>query len=108
MVANLPGAPGDGDTLSGVLTALAADGFGADVQLVDGGLFRWRPCGHHSTPAHAVVERTCRLEGASDPADMAIVLGLRCPTCGERGSVVLAYGENASPAEAEALLALGE
>jgi hypothetical protein len=39
---------------------------------------------------------------------MAIVLGLRCPTCGERGSVVLAYGENASPAEAEALLALGE
>jgi len=36
-----------------------------------------------------------RFEGVSDPGDEAIVLGVRCPSCGGRGVVVSAYGSGA-------------
>jgi hypothetical protein len=40
-------------------------------------------------------ERVYRFEGVSDPGDEAIVLGVRCPSCGGRGVVVSAYGPGA-------------
>ncbi|MGE3621126.1 MAG: hypothetical protein AB7L84_11760 [Acidimicrobiia bacterium] len=106
MTANEPGAPGDGDTMTEVLHDFERDGFADDVALDEAGSFHWRPCGHVAAPADTVVERFHRLEGASDPADMTIVLGLRCPTCGRRGVTVLAYGENAGPLESDALARL--
>ena len=42
-----------------------------------------------------------RLEGASDPSDMMIVVGLECPSCGRRGTLVLGYGPEASAADAD-------
>jgi len=52
-----------------------------------------------SPPGAAVVasqfERLYRFKGVSDPGDEAIVLGVRCPSCGGRGVVVSAYGPGA-------------
>ena len=47
-----------------------------------------------------------RVEGASDPADMAALVALSCPSCGERGTLVLTYGPAASPEEGDVLGAL--
>ena len=38
-----------------------------------------------------------RFEGASDPDDMSIVVGLRCRICGRTGVVVSAFGPDADP-----------
>ena len=47
-----------------------------------------------------------RLEGASDPADMSLVVPLDCPDCGARGVLVLRYGPEASMEEADVLAVL--
>lgn len=44
-----------------------------------------------------------RTEGASDPADMALVVALECPTCGAKGVLALKYGPGAAAEEAELL-----
>jgi hypothetical protein len=62
-------------------------------------------CGHQTSAGEADVLDARRLEGASDPAEMASVLGLRCPNCGRRGTVVCRYGPEASAGEAALLQA---
>jgi hypothetical protein len=47
-----------------------------------------------------------RLEGASDPADLAIVIPLQCPHCGTDGALIAGYGPEASQAEADVLTAM--
>lgn len=44
-----------------------------------------------------------RLEGASDPADLATVSGVRCPRCRALGTLVLRNGPEASPVDGEVL-----
>jgi hypothetical protein len=47
-------------------------------------------------PASAwVITEVFRFEGPSDPGDEAIVLGVACPRCGDRGIVVSAFGPDA-------------
>ena len=47
-----------------------------------------------------------RVEGASDPADLALVTTVECPHCGARGALILRYGPEASEDEADLLTAL--
>ena len=47
-----------------------------------------------------------RLEGESDPADMAMVVKLACPACGTAGTLILNYGPDASAEEADVLVAI--
>ncbi len=47
-----------------------------------------------------------RLEGQSDPADMAVVVPLECPNCGSRGTLILDDGPDASAEEADVLTEL--
>lgn len=49
-----------------------------------------------------------RVEGQSDPADMAAVVAAVCQGCGDRGVVVLTYGPRASAEDADVLAALDE
>lgn len=42
------------------------------------------------------VEHVRRLEGASDAADLLVVVWSPCPNCAERGVLVLGYGPNAT------------
>ncbi len=45
------------------------------------------------------IDRVERLEGASDPADMLMVLGGRCPYCGTLGTLTLNFGPTADGGE---------
>jgi hypothetical protein len=49
---------------------------------------------HH--PEDLVVESIDRFEGISDPEDEAMVLAVRCPADGCRGTYTVPYGKNMS------------
>ena len=92
-------------TVTDAVALLDREGYGDDLHLDSEGL-DCRSCGT-SHPADLVeVDRVFRFEGPSDPADEAIVLGLRCPACGARGSLVSAFGPDADPALAQAFVYL--
>lgn len=103
MVTDVP--PTEPDTVIEALAVLAADGYTADFS-PRGATVRCAACGAAHDPARAVVERIYRFEGASDPDEEAIVLGLGCPLCGARGVLVSGYGPAADPDEIDLLLAL--
>lgn len=87
---------------------LAADGWSEQATPVEGGLVRCEKCGE-SVPAGEVgLDSLSRIEGASDPGDMAIVVALTCPRCSSRNALVLKYGPGASAADADVLMALPE
>ena len=101
-----PGAPSDATTLTDVLTALAGDGFTADLAVVSGG--RVRDLGRDVTvdPGLLELHELRRLEGASDPADMVAVAAVSGPD-GLRGALVLRFGPEATEDEAAVLQVLG-
>lgn len=84
------------ETVTEAVTLLAALGYDATFDWHDGQL-QCSVCGatHALKGAHA--ERVYRFEGPSDPADEAIVLGLRCPVCEAKGTFVSAFGLDADP-----------
>ena len=96
----------DGTTLVEIIRALEADGYTAQMAAAEGCAIRCFAC-HADSPAQDVhLEVVRRTEGASDPADMVAVAGLRCPKCDARGTVALKYGPLATPEEAEVLALL--
>lgn len=106
MTEPVPGAPSDNDTLTDVLSALAADGFDGEADAVEGGTIRWRRCRHEAPAGETGIESTRRMEGASDPADMLAVFAVHCPVCGDRAALVVHYGPTAGPADSDVLAAL--
>ena len=93
-----PGVPTD-RTLVEVLAGLAEEGFTEDVLVREDGHVCCRRCGHCVAPQDMQLRHFRRVEGASDPGDMAAVLGLECPECGTRGSAVVRYGPEAGPGD---------
>jgi hypothetical protein len=89
-----------------VLDRLEADGYHAQFVPREGGLVRCTFGGHVFSASSGEPVSSRRLEGVSDPADMVLVVALRCPVCGVPGTLVLHYGPEASPEEADVLLAL--
>ena len=100
-------APSDHTTLTEILGQFADAGFVGDFEVAGGGTtLRCLTC-DDETPASEFSQHTLRrLEGASDPADMAAVAAVTCPRCGARGAVVLPYGPSASASEALVLAEL--
>jgi hypothetical protein len=88
--------------LSAVLAAYAEAGFDGELR-IDGEDVQCLSCGTLSDPAGFALQSLRRLEGASDPADMAAVLALTCPSCGRGGALVVRFGPEASAAEAQLL-----
>ena len=89
------------DTVTEAMALLRSEGYTEDVEQHGGG-FMCPACGTaHSLEARSmedgVVERIYRFEGASDPGDEAIVLGVRCGNCDRRGVLVSAFGPSADP-----------
>jgi hypothetical protein len=100
------GTPSDNTTLQSVLDELAGNGWDGDADTLEGGLVRWRDC-RHEAPADTVeVAHMRRMEGASDPDDMLVVVAAPCPTCGRKGVLVVHYGPAAGEADADVLAAL--
>ena len=84
------------ETVTEAVQQLTADGYTYDFHVSADGV-HCPACGTAHPLDGALVERVHRFEGPSDPADEAIVLGLRCASCGERGSFVSAFGPAADP-----------
>jgi hypothetical protein len=93
------------DTITDAVALLEREGYTAEFGVHDGGL-RCGSCGDLHDPASAIIDRVFRFEGESDPDDEAIVLGIRCPSCDLRGSLVAAYGPTADADEVEVLTKL--
>jgi hypothetical protein len=94
------------DSLIAVEQRLRLDGWAGQFRALDGGRLECLTC-HEQFPASGrAADRVIRLEGASDPADMIIVVPLACPHCGTRGTYVSSFGPEVTPEEAEVLQAL--
>lgn len=78
-------------------------GSDAQFQVVAGGDVLCLTCRTRIPGDGVDVSRMTRLEGVSDPADMAMVVPIACPNCGASGGLVLGYGPNAGEAEADFL-----
>jgi len=92
----------EAETVGDAVRLLQSEGFNADFDLGAAGL-RCAACSMVHPVETLVQMRMFRFEGDSDPADEAIVLGLKCPECGGRGIVVSAFGPEADPVLFEAL-----
>lgn len=84
------------ETVTEAVQILEARGFSGSFRVADASV-HCHACAMGHAPSALVVRATFRFEGASDPADEAIVLGIECPACGIRGVVVSAYGPDADP-----------
>ena len=85
------------DTVTAAVRFLEAQGFSSDFEVSADGV-HCGACGTLHAPVALEVVHRFRFEGPTDPADEAVVLGVRCPTCGALGIVVSAYGPDADDA----------
>ena len=99
--------PAYGATLGEIMGTMDADGFSGQMAARPGGMLLCFTCRQESPAAEFEVQAQRRTEGASDPADMLAILGLRCPRCQARGTAVLGYGPEADADDADALVQLG-
>jgi hypothetical protein len=99
------GVPSDNTTLSAVLERYEAAGYTVQFVIEAGGTLVCGNCGASVPAAEANVRSRRRLEGASDPADMAVIHAVTCTTCGRDGTVVSRYGPEADEDEIAFLLA---
>jgi hypothetical protein len=93
-------------TLVEVLADLRSQGYSGGHQIDADGAICCSICGLCQPANQVEADGFRRLEGASDPGDMALVLAVSCPACGDRAAIVLRYGPEAEPAEAALLTAL--
>lgn len=87
----LPG----GLTLTDAIEELAVRGYPGHFFVRPGGLLECEACGTRLGPSRVRLEAMRRVEGASDPADMAVVGALRCPRCDATGTAVVRFGPDA-------------
>jgi hypothetical protein len=90
--------PSDNTTLSAVLADYAEAGYAGQLRVADDGV-HCSACNSVATAEQIEVRSLRRLEGASDPADMAAVIATACPACNTMGTIVVMYGPEASEAE---------
>ncbi|CAN5762399.1 hypothetical protein BH23ACT2_BH23ACT2_01360 [soil metagenome] len=76
------GVPGDNTNLVAMLDSLAGEGFDANLTAVADASLRCGSCGQASRADSYDIARVRRLEGASDPDDMQMVVAATCPNCG--------------------------
>ena len=88
-------------TLLDVLTEFQADGYTNDFFVADDdGHIVCMACQCVVAAPDLAIERSRRLEGASDPDDQMLVLAVACGDCGARGTLILRYGPEAGIGEA--------
>jgi hypothetical protein len=91
------------ETVLEAVQLLEAEGYTATLTIRADGTVRCGSCAQTNSVSDALVDRVYRFEGASDPDDEAIVLGVRCPRCDAKSTFVSAFGPNADPAVLEHL-----
>jgi hypothetical protein len=93
-------------TLVDVLAAMADQGYAGDLTALEGAEVRCGSCHETWSADHLDADGASRVEGASDPGDMAIVIPGTCPSCGTKGTVVVRFGPEAGPADVDLLHAV--
>jgi hypothetical protein len=86
------------ETVLEAVQLLESEGYTATLTILTDGTIRCGSCSQTHAVSDALVDRVYRFEGASDPDDEAIVLGVRCPQCDAKSTFVSAFGPNADPA----------
>lgn len=83
--------------------AASRGGRGQDGQFctVAGGRVRCLTCSTDSPASAFAADGASRVEGASDPDDMLLIVAARCPACGATGSLSLGYGPSASAEDSD-------
>lgn len=102
----IPGVPSDNVSQVSILRELADEDYTGHLHPEADGTLRCGACDARLAPEELTDVRSRRMEGASDPDDMTLVVAARCPHCGAGGVVVLGYGPNASEADAAVLVRL--
>lgn len=102
----MAGTPTGASTLLEALERLRGLGFARDMFVTPDGMVRCGSCHHDAPPDKLDLYHLVRLEGVSDPAEMAAVLALECTVCGMRGTAVVRYGPEAGPQDVAVLRAV--
>jgi len=101
-----PSATPEDEPLSDVLDSLVGDGFGGQFRSIEGGAILCLTCRGEFAALDTAANQVTRIEGASDPSEMSMVVPLRCPRCGAAGTLILRYGPEAGAADSDVLGAL--
>lgn len=96
----------DPSSLTAIIEIFERDGFTGQFAVREAGVLACLSCREERSATEFDMSALRRAEGASDPADMAAVVGLTCPNCDNKGTVALKYGPEASPEDSDVLLAL--
>jgi hypothetical protein len=89
-----------------MLSTLDDEGYRGQFRADAGGRLCCLTCGATFEASAVRADELSRLEGASDPSDMLIVIPLVCPACDTHGTLIANYGPEASAEEAEVLQSL--
>lgn len=100
--------PSDNTTLVEVLDGYKTAGFVTDFWAEESASVRCGECQSVLPATKLAIHSMRRLEGASDPADMATVVATSCPVCGAEGTMVLTYGPAASEVDSGVFSALAD
>ena len=92
-----------GLTILEVLRDYEERGYQGQFAAREGGVMKCFSCGARNEPKQVHLDSLRRVEGASDPADMALIGALKCPSCGARGTATFKYGPDAPPEDADAM-----
>ena len=102
-----PWSPSDSETVSAVLADWKGDGVGSSFRPGRAqASLRCATCDSERPAEEFEVIRQRRMEGASDPDDMVLLVGARCPVCHVSGAVVLGFGSEASDTDSDIVAAL--
>lgn len=94
------------ESMTEVLDRYDTKGYDGSFSARLDGMVHCHSCQDDTPAAQVPLEALHRFEGTSDPQEENIVAALECPGCGALGTLVLPYGPNASPEEAEVLATL--
>ncbi|MGK2959022.1 MAG: hypothetical protein ACSLFB_11625 [Acidimicrobiales bacterium] len=98
--------PSESITLTEVIDGYRDSGFAGDFWAEDPSSLRCGSCDSVLDARRVPMHSMRRMEGASDPDDMVVVVASTCPVCGARGTAVLGYGSMATITDADVLVAL--
>jgi len=89
------------------LKDLDAEGVTSSFSVIPGAKVRCEACHEVHPAAMMTLLEVRRLEGKSDPSEMAAVLSLRCGHCQAEGACIVSFGPMASAEDQDVMLALG-
>ena len=92
----VPGVPSDNVTIHELIASLDEAGYDGQFTPIDSNHLQCSRCENTVRATDLDVTLARRVEGASDPDDMATLFAARCPACQGGGTVMVGYGVNAS------------